>query len=119
MQISVQIGLELATGIELGNTPMGFDTIEISLQTYCHNPNSTSTQLKSWVRHENDFSPPTTTHTNSMSSLSQLFLTRFLPNFKGRYVGSTTATITTTGTTTTTTTTTTRSTKATFHLLLT
>ena len=24
----------------------------------CHNPNSTSTQLKSWVWHENDFNPP-------------------------------------------------------------
>ena len=47
--------------------------------------------------------PPTTTHTNSKSSLSQLFLTRFLPNFKGRYVGSTTTIITTTWTTTTTT----------------
>ena len=45
----------------------------------CHNPNSTSTQLKSWVWHEKDFKPPptTTTHTNSMSSMSQVFLTRF------------------------------------------
>ena len=25
---------------------------------YCHNPNSTSTQLKRWVVHENDFNPP-------------------------------------------------------------
>ena len=31
---------------------------------YCHNPNSTTTQLKSWVGHENDFTPPPppTTH---------------------------------------------------------
>ena len=42
----------------------------------CHNPTSTSTQLKSWAWHENDFRPPTTT-TNSMSSISQLYLTRF------------------------------------------
>ena len=35
-----------------------------------------------------------TTHTNSMSSISQLFLTQFLSNFKGGLVGSTT-TITT------------------------
>ena len=25
---------------------------------YCHNPNSTSTQLKSWGLNENDFRPP-------------------------------------------------------------
>ena len=25
---------------------------------FCHNPNSTSTQLNSWVWHENDFNPP-------------------------------------------------------------
>ena len=66
----------------------------------CHNPNSTLTQLKSWVWHENDFRPPpppppTTTTTNSMSLISQLFLAQFKPNFKGRFVGSTT-TITTT-----------------------
>ena len=53
-------------------------------------------------------------HTNSMSSISQLFLTQFQPNFKGRFVGSTTTITTTTWTTATTTTT-----KATFYLLLT
>ena len=30
---------------------------------YCHNPNSTSTQLKSWVWHENDFTTGITTTT--------------------------------------------------------
>ena len=47
----------------------------------CHNPKSTSTQLNSWVWHENDFNPPPPTpthppptHTNSMSAISQ-------PNF--------------------------------------
>ena len=38
----------------------------LNFLTNCHNPNSTSTQLKSWVWHENDFNPPppptTTTH---------------------------------------------------------
>ena len=47
---------------------------------------TTSTQLKRWVWHENDFSPPTTTHTNSMSAISQLLLTRFWWNFKGRFL---------------------------------
>ena len=43
---------------------------------FCH---STSPQLKSWVWHENDLTPPTHHHhhKNSMSSISQLFLTRF------------------------------------------
>ena len=47
---------------------------------YCHNPNSTLTQHKRGGWHENDFRPPPpppTTTTNSMSSISQLFLTRF------------------------------------------
>ena len=69
----------------------------------CHNPNSTSTQLKSCVWHENDFrlQPPTTTHTNSMSAISQLLLTRFQPKFKVRFLGwTTTTTITKTLTTT-------------------
>ena len=46
---------------------------------YCHNPYSATTQLnKSWVWHENDFTPPpTTTTANSMSVISQLFLTCF------------------------------------------
>ena len=57
--------------------------------------------------------PPTA---NSMSLISQLFLARFKPNFKGRFVGSSTTITATTWTTTTITTTTT---KATFHLLLT
>ena len=30
----------------------------LNFLTNCHNPNSTSTQLKSWVWHENDFNPP-------------------------------------------------------------
>ena len=51
---------------------------------YCHNPYSAITQLnKSWVWHENDFTPPpTTTTANSMSAISQLLLTRFWWNFK-------------------------------------
>ena len=56
----------------------------------CHNPNSTSTQLKSCVWHKNYFRPLPTTHlhhTNSMASISQLFLTWFWPNFKGRFLG--------------------------------
>ena len=74
---------------------------DTKMTTFCHNHNSIKTQLKSWVWHENDFRPPTTTTTNSMSLISQLFL---------RFLGSTT-TITTTTTTT--------KTKAKFHLILT
>ena len=78
--------------------------------SFCyHSPNSTSTQLKSWVWHENDFNspqPPSPT-ANSMSLISQLLLTRFQPNFKVRFLGWTT-TLTTTLTTITSTT---------FHLL--
>ena len=44
----------------------------------CHNPNSTSTQLKSWVWH------PPNHHRNSMSAISQLLLTQFWWHFKGR-----------------------------------
>ena len=61
----------------------------------CHNPNSTSTQLKigcdmkiTLIHHHPP--PPTTTtttHTNSMSAISQLLLTRFQPNFKVRFLG--------------------------------
>ena len=48
----------------------------------CHTPNSTSTQLKSWVWHENVFRPNKLwflhhPHTNSMSSISKLLLTPF------------------------------------------
>ena len=70
----------------------------------CHNPNSTTTQLKSWVWHKNDLTPPPPTTTgNSTSSfngrflgstvtkwtrttrtmISMLLLPRFWPNFKG------------------------------------
>ena len=59
---------------------------------YCHSPNWTATELKSWVWHENDFTPPTTT---SMPAIYHLFLTQILPNFKGRFLGSTTRTWTT------------------------
>ena len=64
-------------------------------------------RLKSWVWHENDFNPPPppTTHTNSMSAISQLLLTRFQPNLKVRFLGWTTSTTTTITITTTTTTT--------------
>ena len=92
---------------------------------YCHSPNSTSTQLKSWVWHENNLNPPppptTTTHTNSMSAISQLLLTRFQPNFKVRFLGWTTTTTTTAITTTTTTliTTITTTMSTTSHLLMT
>ena len=52
--------------------------------------NSTSTLHNlSWVRHKNDFTNhPTITspHTNSMSAISQLLLTRFWWNFKGRFL---------------------------------
>ena len=58
----------------------------VRVDFYCHNPYSTSTQLKSWVWHENDFSPPSTTHTNSISAISQLLLSRFWWNFKGRFL---------------------------------
>ena len=78
--------------------------IKIHVLFCCHNPNSTSTQLKSWVWHENDFNPPLPppiTHTNSMSAISQLLLTWFQPNFKVRFLGWTT-TITKTTTTLTT-----------------
>ena len=53
-----------------------------------------------------------------MSSISQLFRTRFEQNFKKRFVGSTTPTLTTT-TISTTIATASTTTKATFHLLLT
>ena len=42
---------------------------------YCHNPNSTSTQLKSWVWHVNDFNPPTT------QTQCQQYLSCFWPDF--------------------------------------
>ena len=57
---------------------------------YCH---------KSWVWHENDFNPPPQPTANSISSISQLLLTRFQPNFKVRFLGWTTTTKTTTTTT--------------------
>ena len=56
---------------------------------------------------------PTPPTANSMPLISQLFMTRFKLNFKGRYVGSKTTIATTTWTTTAT-----KTTKATFHLLL-
>ena len=71
---------------------------------YCHNPNSTSTQLNSKVGCDMKMTlihHPPPTHTNSMSAISQLLLTRFQPNFKVRFLGWTT-TITTTTTTATT-----------------
>ena len=46
----------------------------------CQNPNPTSTQpnlTQVWVLHENDFSRPSPTHTNSKSVISQLLLARF------------------------------------------
>ena len=88
---------------------------------YCHSPNSTSTQLKSWVWHENNLNPPppptTTTHTNSMSAISQLLLTQFQPKFKVRFLGWTKTTTTIIPTTTTTTQT--KTTSTTSHLLMT
>ena len=49
---------------------------------------TTSTKFKSWMWHENDFNPPPpTTHTNSMSAISQLLLTQFQPNFKVTFLG--------------------------------
>ena len=54
----------------------------------CHNPDSTTTQFKSWVWHENNFTPPPPPTTrNSTSSIFQLLLTRFWPNFKGSFLG--------------------------------
>ena len=49
---------------------------------FCLNPNLTSTQ--GWVWQKNDSANPT--HTNSMSAISQLLLTRFWWNFKGRFL---------------------------------
>ena len=49
---------------------------------YCQNLNLTSTQ--GWVWQYNDCANPT--HTNSMSAISQLLLTRFWWNFKGRFL---------------------------------
>ena len=46
----------------------------------------TSTQHNGWVWHEKDFANPTTHHRNSMSRISQLLLTRFWWNFKGRFL---------------------------------
>ena len=75
--------------------------------------------MKMTLHHHHHYPPPTTT-TNSMSSISQLFLTQFWPNFKSRFVESTTIITTTTTTwttktTTTTATTITRAAKAIFH----
>ena len=56
------------------------------------NHNSTQPNITlSWVRHENDFAfHPTTPldhhDTNSMSAISQLLLSRFWWNFKGRFL---------------------------------
>ena len=42
-----------------------------AMYDYCHNPNSTSTQLNSWVWHENDFRPPpTTTHHHKLNVIN-------------------------------------------------
>ena len=77
---------------------------KLSLPQFNHN----SSQLNTWVWHEDDITPPPTTR-NSMSSISQLLLTRFWTNFKGRILGSIASiktkitTITTTTRTTTTT----------------
>ena len=61
------------------------------ISLYCQNPNSTSTKEqfnKSWVWLENDFAHhPPHHHTNSMSVISQLLLTRFWWNFKRRFMG--------------------------------
>ena len=63
--------------------------------------------------------PPPNTHTNSMSAISQLLLTRFQPNFKVRVLGCTTTTTITTTTTTTLITTITTTMSTTSHLLMT
>ena len=56
---------------------------------YCHNPNSTTTQLNlSSVSHEDDFTPPAPTTGNPTSSISQLLLILFWTNFKGSFPGS-------------------------------
>ena len=48
---------------------------------YCHNPNSTSTQLKSWVWHENDFNPPPPTHHPPTQTQCQQYLSCYWPDF--------------------------------------
>ena len=55
------------------------------LKNCCHNPNSTSTQLKSWVWHENDFTPPITTtihHPPPPTTQCQQYQSYFWPDFK-------------------------------------
>ena len=84
----------------------------------------TQPQLNSTVGYDTKMTlihhhPPPTTHTNSMSAISQLLLTRFQPNFKVMFLAWTTTTTTTITITTTTTTTLTTTTLTTSHLLIT
>ena len=51
----------------------------VLLHYNCHNPNATSSQLKSWVLHENDFNPPPTTTTTETQC--QQYLSCYWPNF--------------------------------------
>ena len=55
---------------------LSFDWLKETLN--CHNPNSTSTQLKSWVWHENDFNPPPGCY-NFFHFLSALILNSKFP----------------------------------------
>ena len=48
-----------------------------NIYPFIHNPNSTSTQLKSWVWQENDSNPPTTT----TETQCQQYLSCYWPDF--------------------------------------
>ena len=76
-----------------------WDITRINTQIFCHNPNSTTTQLKtSWVWHENEFTQPT--HHHNKLNVSNIW-PDFYQSLKLKFLGSTTTT------------------KATFNLLLT
>ena len=94
--------IELATSVFIGNLYwaiiyVGWHRNHLSCAKTLSNPqlNHISTQPSitlSWVRYENDFAhhptpPHPPPHTNSMLEISQLLLTRFLWNFKCRFLG--------------------------------
>ena len=63
-----------------------WDIVFLVVVFFCQNPNLTSTQplgfTRKWLCNHHHY-------TNSMSAISQLLLTRFWPNFKLRFLGTT------------------------------
>ena len=106
VSLSVALAAELVLDIYPGNICLG-QIVTTPIQP----------QLKSKVGCDTKMTLIHHHHTNSMSSISQLLLTRFQPNFRFRFLGWTTTTAKITITTTTTTLTTT--TLSTSHLSMT